>query len=57
MSEDIITALVLIYLAGFVVTLLSVTDVVALGRRTFLWPFFWLYLAADFLALMWRGRQ
>jgi hypothetical protein len=55
--EETITAIVLIYLGGFVVTLLSVNDVTALGRRTFLWPFYWIYLAADFLAQLWRGRR
>jgi len=56
-NEEIITAIVLIYLGGFVVTLLSVHDVTALGRRTFLWPFYWIYLATDFLAHLRRGRQ
>ncbi len=57
MSEDAITALVIGYLAGCLVTLLSVNDLVALERKIFLWPFFWLYLAADCLVLLWRGRQ
>lgn len=55
MSEETITAIVLIYLGGFVVTLMSAHDVTALGRRTFLWPFYWIYLVADFLAELWRA--
>ncbi len=57
MSEDAIAALVIGYLAGCLVTLFSVDDFVALGRKVFLWPLFWLYLAADCLVLLWRGRQ
>ena len=57
MSEDAIAAVVIVYVAGFVVTVLSVNDLRAFERKLFLWPLFWLYLAADFLVLLWRGRQ
>jgi hypothetical protein len=46
MSEEQIAAMVLIYGFGFVVTVLSVDGVTALGRRSFLWPAFWLVLVA-----------
>ena len=50
MSEEQIAAMVLIYGFGFVVTVLSADGVTALGRRSFLWPAFWLVLAAKALA-------
>lgn len=49
MSEDQMVALILLYGFGFVVTVLSVDGITALGRRSFLWPAFWLVLAAKAL--------
>ncbi len=50
-SDELIAIVVLLYGFGFVVTLLSVDDITALGRRTFLWPVFWLVLAAKAFGL------
>lgn len=45
-NQQLLLTAILLYGFGFAVTLLSVDDMTALGRRAFLWPVFWLVLVA-----------
>lgn len=56
-AEEWVACFLMIYMAGAVITVLSSQDDTAIDRRMWLWPLYWLYLAADFVRELVRARQ
>lgn len=57
MSEAALSALVIGYLVGGVITLLSMdapSHERYLGRRLFLWPLYWAYLLIKMTFMLWH---
>ena len=55
MSDEEIVFSILVYMFGFVVTILSVDDMTAINRRAFLWPAYWLYLSSKSMVEMFEA--